>query len=527
MHTRLHQSVAILTTVAALFAPLSSFAQSSLPESAASNRGAFGAADFTEPPILRGAIDPAEYFVGPGDGLSVTIWGSSVLRFSEMVTPEGEIVLPGIATVPVSGMSLTDAKGAISSAVQRTYRNVRITTSLVRIRQIRVNVLGEVTNPGTYVAHAMDLTSELIRKAGGLTEGASNRNIVISRKSGGTSRVDLPRYLNLGDLEKNPPILDGDVIIVPSAKSYVFIYGAIPRPGTYEHVDGETIESLIELAGGFSRGAIEDTVEIRVFLDSITTETRFVDISSTGRGDLALNDGDQVFVRSKPDWKEVSRVTVDGEAVFAGSYGINEDRDRVLDVIQRAGGVTEHASLVDAKLIRTAGVDDIDLEYERLKNVPVEEMSDSEYDYFRTKSRERAGIVVVDFTALLDGDSTENILLKAGDRISIPKRRETVAVSGQAANPGRLLYVPGKNYKFYVERAGGYAHDARKGKTRVIRGATGEWVPAGDAGPLVPGDVVYIPEKPERDWWRTVQDVTRFAASIATVYLVIDQATSK
>lgn len=479
----------------------------------------------TEPTVLSGPIDPDQYLVGPGDRYAVTIWGAEILRYSEIVTPEGELVLPGIATTLVAGLSLAESKNRVRAKIRKSYRNVEIDVSLVELRRIRISVLGEVVSPASYVGQATELTSELILKAGGLLEIASRRNIRITRRSGEKRRVDLTRYHNLGDLDFNPPILDGDVIVVPAARKFVYIYGAIPRPGRFEFVPDESIGSLVELAGGFGRGAVTDTVEIRVFIDSTRTETHFFDVSTPEGKEYHLRESDQVYVRFIPRWQDVELVAVEGEVAFPGSYGINEGDDRLLDVIERAGGLTQDASIRDAKLIRSAGVDEIDLEFERLKGVPVEEMTETEYAYFKTKSRERRGTMVVNFEKLLQGDDQENVLLKAGDRVFVPRNRETVAVSGQVANPGKVVFEEGKDYKYYINRAGGYGHDARKGKTRVIKGVTGEWIPAGDADPPVPGDVIWVPEKPERDWWQTIQDVARFTASIATVYLVIDQAT--
>jgi len=372
--------------------------------------------------------------------------------------------------------------------------------------------------------HPYDSGPAVVDQAGGFGENASQRNIRITRRSGETVIADLVRYQNTGDLSANPPILDGDVVFVPFATGFVHVDGTVSRPGRYELVAGETVGSLIETAGGFGRAARSDTVEVREFVDSVTTRTVLVDIRRPDGFSSALDDGDQIYVRAIPKWRLVERVILEGEVVYPGAYGINEGDDRLSSVLERAGGPTEKASLLDAKLIRTVGMDEVDLEFERLKKIPVEEMTETEYAYFKTKSRERRGIVVVDFEKVARGDTAENVLLKNGDIVQFPKKREGVAVSGQVGEPGMVLHVPGMKYEYYIERAGGYAADARKGKTRVIKGATGEWVPAGDAGVLVPGDVVWVPEKPERDWWATIQDVARFAASIATVYLVIDQA---
>ena len=199
--------------------------------------------------------------------------------------------------------------------------------------------------------------------------------------------------------------------------------------------------------------------------------------------------------------------------------------DRLSDVILRAGGFSEEASLQEGQLIRTTGVDKTDLEYERLKTIPVQDMSETEYAYFKGKARERKGAVVVDFVRLAAGDSTEDRVLQEGDRVIVPKKRATVTVSGSVKFPGLITFVADRNASYYVAQAGGYAAGADRGEARVIRSVTGEWESLSRAGKIVPGDEVWVPEKPDRNWWVIAKDVLAFAASIATVYLVIDQAT--
>ena len=475
--------------------------------------------------VLRGPVDDEQYVGGPGDGFAITLWAQNVLSMRETVTPEGELVIAGVATIDVAGKRLDQVKADIRAHLGKLYRNVKVSVSLIELRKILVNIVGDVAAPGTYTGTALDLTSDLIKKMGGLGEEASWRNIVITRRDGTQEKVDLIRYRNVGDFASNPPILDGDVIFVPRATSFVFINGTVARPGRYEFVEGETIGSLLQVAGGLARGAVGDTVELREFVDSVTTRSVLVDLSRQDGRDYLMSDGDQVYVRSIPEWRKVKIVELEGEFIHPGLYGVNEGIDRIADIIERGGGFTREASLYEANLIRSKGVDEVDLEFERLKTVPVEEMNETEYAYFKTKSRERKGIVVVDFEKLMSGEEWENILLKDGDRIVVPKKRETVAVSGQVAHPGNITYTTGKKASYYIERAGGYSPNASKGKTKVIKGATGEWLSEKKAGVLLPRDVVWVPEKPERDLWKFVQDVARFTASIATVYLVVDQAT--
>jgi protein involved in polysaccharide export with SLBB domain len=440
------------------------------------------------------------------------------------VTPEGEVVLPGIAAVSVAGMRLAEAKASIAAALGKQYRNVDVRISLVALRRIEVHVIGNVVHPGTYVGTALDPTSVLIDAAGGLAEGASRRDIRVTRRNGEVRRIDLVRYERLGDLSSNPPILDGDVVFVPFEKTRVRVDGAVESPDDYEVVDGDTVAGLIDIAGGMTRDARRDSVEVRRFVDDAHTESLLIPFDTEGRT-LTLRDGDQVYVRFLPDYRPMAAVTLEGEFVHPGPYGISEGSDRLSDVIRRAGGFSSQASLEEGQLIRTTGVDKTDPEYERLKTIPVQDMSETEYAYFKTKARERRGAVVVDFVRLAAGDDHEDRALQEGDRVIVPKKRATVKVSGSVKFPGLITYVADKRAGYYIAQAGGYASHADKGEARVIKSVTGEWEPLGRAGEITAGDEVWVPERPERDWWQFAQDAVRFAASVATVYLVIDQAT--
>ena len=183
-----------------------------------------------------------------------------------------------------------------------------------------MHVIGNVVHPGTYVGTALDPTSALIDAAGGLGENASRRDIRITRRNGEQRRVDLVRYERLGDLESNPPIVVGDVIFVPYAKTRVKVDGAVESPATYELVEGDTAGALIDIAGGMRRDARRDSIEVQSFLDDVRTEVRVIPLEPEGRS-LALRDGDQVYIRFVTDYHPMNAVTLEGEFRHPGPYG--------------------------------------------------------------------------------------------------------------------------------------------------------------------------------------------------------------
>jgi protein involved in polysaccharide export with SLBB domain len=155
----------------------------------------------------------------------------------------------------------------------------------------------------------------------------------------------------------------------------------------------------------------------------------------------------------------------------------------------------------------------------------IADMSDLEYEYFKVKSREKPGRVAVDFQKLFSNGNDGDIKLRNGDVIVVPKISEVINVSGEVANPGLLAYHPDYDYLDYIKLAGGFSFRANKGKVRLIKSITGEWQKAKRNHHLRPGDTILIPEKKKRDYLRTIRDVMAFSANLATVYLVIKQAT--
>ncbi len=482
---------------------------------------------------LEKVVDPQEYIVGPGDVLLIVLWDEFQTSFTLKITPEGTILIPGVGDLFISGRNLKDVRLQVKQEILKKYRNVEVTVTLLVLRRFKVSVTGAVKSPGIYSAYANQRVSEVIEGAGGGVGNSSNRNIILKRNDGTERKIDVLRFLKTGKSDRNPYVLDGDVIYVPLKDTSIYIcsiYGAVKDPGEYEYFEGDSLLDLIALAGGLTRDADLSTAEIiRFDSDNRNTQTLKKDLNflfaAGGRGkNIALFPDDRVFIRSLTEFREKKQVVIRGEVVHPGVYAINEGEIKLTDLIQMAGGFTEDASLLEAEMIREYGPQEIDLEYERLKQIPVSEMKSYEYEYFKTKAREKPGRVSVDFVKLFRGnDLGQDILLKDGDRIFVPKRRLVVKVSGNIINPGFLTYEQGKGHLYYIKKAGGFSWRADKGKIRLIKGMTGEWVKPN--GMVEPGDVIWVPEKPERNYWNTFRDVVAVLSSIATIYLVIDSAT--
>lgn len=474
---------------------------------------------------IEGAVDRGTYRLGPGDRLAVTITGPVQRTEHVQVSAEGTLLLPPAVGVLVAGHTIDESQSIVRDALRSYYRGIEVRLDLVAVRRFEVYALGLVANIGTYVADAATRVSTVVDEAGGLLSSSSQRQIRLLHADGSEEQVDLLRFLLHGDYDANPFLLDGDRIVIPVAGEKASVRGAVGRPDDYEVVPGETVQDLIRLAGGTTPGADRTRVAVNRFSGDVEspTEGQIVDLDHPAR-EIPARPGDQIFVFAQPQWHVRRTVDVRGEVRFPGLYVVNEGQETLKSIIERAGGFTQNASVHSAKLTRSIGVETVDPEFERLKSIDVADMNTDEYEYFKLKSRTRPGLVVADFAALFEeGDLSEDVAIRRGDRIDVPTAVQSIDVAGQVASPGAVAFEEERPIKWYIEKAGGYGWRASKGKTRVIRAQTGEWVSAKNVKELQIGDTIWVPEKPERDYWEAFKEGLVLTGQVLTVYLVIDR----
>jgi len=505
---------------------------------------------------LEAAISGGEYRLGPGDILAISVWGPQPLTYTIAVTLEGNLLIPQVGEIVVNNLKLEEAKEQIKKAVLGVYRNVEVSVTLTHLRRFQIHVLGQVRAPGSYIATAVNRVSYAVALAHGFAANASQRRVLVRNASDSLrAEADLFSFLKRGDVSHDPNLRDGDRIYVPFSHEVFQVRGQVNDPGGIQYLPGDRLSDAIRLAGGFTQAAYVDTIEVARYPAGASEPIRFRLVSGGGfvsrspeglpeivgtyrpdpdivppgthpvYPDFELQPDDIIFIRSYPQFRLRLLVEVRGEVRFPGAYPYVDGKTRLSDLIDMAGGLTDEATLIGAKLIRREKVGLADPEFERLKKTSPVDMDKEEYAYFKAKSREVRGEMVVDFkTALQDPGSPENILLYRGDLVVIPLRKNFVNVLGMVQYPGNVIYRPGLRAKDYINRAGGYADDAAKGKSRVIKADGGAWESLGDAGALDPGDVVFVPEKPERDLWKIFRDGLTVTAQILTVYLVVDRA---
>ncbi len=524
---------------------------------------------------LEHAVDPDRYVMGPGDVLKIVVGEQSDFTNQVTVSPEGSAYVPSVGNIDVSNLTLTDAKKRLTEALRNKYVSKNINIFLVQLRSFRVTVSGAVYKPGIVTVNAMNRVSEAIELAGGFLKpirvvkrtsqvnvtsplrddvtvktesvndnavykkaAASKRNIIITRRNQKKLRADIQKYELTGDLNANPYLQDGDVVFVPTEQitvGRVAIYGAVKSPDDFEYVPGDRVKDLLSMGSGFAVDADSSEIELVRFnsdFHSVSRTVLHLDAANAEKTKDVLNmpllPDDRLFVRAIPRYHNKIDVEISGEIKHPGYYALENENKTLSTVIERAGGFTKDASLKNAFVVRRAREDVQDPEFERLKKMDVADMTEMEREYFKTKSRERVGGMGVDFVALFEkGDKSQDMILRDNDLIVVPAREMTVKVSGQVINPGLFPYDANKTLRYYVDEAGGYNWNARKSKIRVIKAKTGEWVKAKDSTPIDIGDAIFIPEKPDRDYWQLAKDLIAVTAQVATIYLVVERAAGK
>jgi protein involved in polysaccharide export with SLBB domain len=470
-------------------------------------------------PALESVVSADVYFVGPSDVLGINVWVTPPLIHTLPVTPEGTIILPTVGEIRVADRSLAEVKRSIAEEVRRRYRKGEITVTLLRPRSVVVMVTGHVATPGLYTMTSVDRVNKAIEQANKPTramelagetfptEESSTRNIALLRRDGSSVRVDVDRFFATRDDRWNPFLREGDVITVPrrsTTRNVIGVYGEVNAPGRYEFVEGDSLQTIVDIAQGLTRLARPDSVMLsRLDPGGSSMRDMHVVVRGSAGGEpsfIRLEPGDRVVVPAREDLREDYRATVIGEVVRPGTYPITRGTTRLTDLIGRAGGFTGAASLSAASVVRAKrpflrGTPDSLLSFRGRS--AADDMA-----YYENEAKIQWGqdFVQVDFVGLFQrGDSTNNIILHSEDTVRVPLRLGTVYVFGQVRKPGHVPFVQGRDLWYYVDQAGGLTDLAREGDIRLIKAASRQWLSVGEA-PLEDGDQIWIPKDVERSF---------------------------
>ncbi|MBD3395933.1 MAG: hypothetical protein GF418_09945 [Chitinivibrionales bacterium] len=480
---------------------------------------------FTE---IDQSIDPNTYVLGANDELTIYVWGSVSEIRTATVDHEGNLIIPAVGTIPVSRMTLAEAKELVRRKVLEVYKDVELSVVLSQIRRFRAYVLGSVEKPGAYTVNGATRVSDLIDLAGGFRGKADStrlRGIEVANDSQATRYADLAIFYHNNDVSKNFYLTEGDRVFVRERKDIVSISGEVVHPGTYDFVTGDRLTTIIAAAGGLSKYADSGRVLLSCFAgDGSIAQTT---VSLADNDDPALNPDDRILVSRATEYRVHRNVWVAGEVLYPGMYPIEKGRTRVQDVIEMAGGFTEDASPRQSTMYRQDEKGGREGEVDVLENLPLSSLNPVEKAYVKSKFAVKSGIVSIDFGDLYEGEGAYNLVLRDGDSISIARRSLTVEVAGAVVTPGHVPFKEGASCRYYVSRAGGYSSRARRSHTVIVRQTSGVWLRPRDVDAIREGDIILVPEKEYRAWFVVARDVFVILSSIAaviTTYIAISNA---
>ncbi len=282
----------------------------------------YGARLFVSLPASFGPIDqgpaPQDMVVGTGDELRIRIWGQINFSANLRVSREGEIYLPKVGAVHVAGLAFSAVAGHLSTALQRVYRNFELSVDMGEIHSIQVYVTGQARQPGEYTVSALSTLVNAVFLSGGPSGAGSMRHVELKREGKVLADFDLYALLVKGDKTGDVQLQAGDVLFIPAAGPQVALLGSVRLAAIYELRGQESIEGLLDAAGG--RTAVASGGRISVERIEDHARRRVFELNADAAGLAALlADGD--IVRIDPiisNYRET--VTLRGSVANPGRF---------------------------------------------------------------------------------------------------------------------------------------------------------------------------------------------------------------
>ena len=299
-----------------------------------------------------------DYVIGPGDGLSIDLWGGISQRLTRTVDRGGQISLPEVGPVLVSGKSLAAVQENLQQILRTQYRDVSAGVSLLRLRTIRIYEVGDVTNAGAYDISSLSTPLNALFVAGGPSPRGSLRLLNHYRNGQLVQTVDIYDLLLHGVKTNIERLENGDTVQVPPIGPQVTIEGMIRRPAIYELRDEKNLASVLELAGGLLPTASLRHIEVQRLVAHEKQTMLSLDIpDSADTGEITkrlesfeIQDGDRIRIYPIAPYNQ-DTIYVDGHVVRPGRYSYKTDM-RVTDVISSFKDVLPEPATEYAEIIR-------------------------------------------------------------------------------------------------------------------------------------------------------------------------------
>ena len=410
----------------------------------------------------------------------------------------------------------------------------------------RIEVKGAVYRPGYYeLGKDIQTVKDLIEKADGLLEYAFTNRAVLHRENDDKTLevISLNVKAIIDGTEADVTLHKNDVLFIPSKydleqKGTLEIRGEVYNPNVFPYAANTKLEDLIIMAGGLTESASTVRVDVtRRIIDRKGTKKQ-KEIAQTfsfgvkegfvveGEPGFVLEPYDQVFVRRSPGYSEKVNVTVSGEVEFEGDYSLNVRNERLSDVLEKAGGLTEFAYIEGARLERQMTPEEYK-QAQELMDMVASNNKVSGNDSIVVPQVSRTYPVGIDLKEIMaNPHSAIDPVLQDGDVIVIPQYMTTVSVSGSVRKPNSVVYDPKMKLKDYISEAGGYAERARKSGTFILypNGHIKELGRNASAKDIMGGSKIIVPQKGRSQWnlATTLTSVTTSVSMLAVIATLIN-----
>ena len=392
-------------------------------------------------PNLRIAT-PKNYVIGPDDRLLIDLNGDNEASYNLAVTADGIISLQYVGRISVGGLTIEQATSKIRSALSSTYPSLRsgrtnVAVNLGNIRSINITMTGELTKAGTYTLSSLSTVYNALYASGGPSENGSFRNIQLIRNNRVIATIDVYDFLLKGIQKSNIRLQDQDVINVPVFDKRVEILGEVKRSALFEVVKNETLQDVINFAGGFNTQAY--TAKIKAFQNT-DRERKISDISSSEFSTYSPKNGDKFVVEAILD-RFANRVEIIGSVFRPGIYELDKGLT-LRGLINKSDGLTEDAFLNRGYINRL-------------------------------NPDNSQSLISFDVAKIIAGTQND-ILLQREDKITISslfdlRDEYKVSIQGEVRTPSTFEYADDMTLESVIQLAGGFKEGATPNRIEISR----------------------------------------------------------
>jgi protein involved in polysaccharide export with SLBB domain len=387
-----------------------------------------------------------DYVVGPGDSLSIDLWGGVSTKLVRVVDREGRVTLPEAGPLLVSGRSLGEVQQSVQRAIGTQYRDTSADVSVSRLRTVRVYVVGEVEVPGAYDISSLSTALNALVAAGGATPRGSLRSLKHMRGRQELEEIDAYDLLLHGVTPDAKRLENGDTLLVPPVGAQVTVTGMVRRPAIYELHEEKTVADVLELAGGILPAAALRHVEVQRLEAHEKRTMLSLDLSldNSTPSQLAsfrIQDGDEIHIFPIAPYNQ-DTIYLQGHVLRPGRYSYR-DGMKLTDLIASYNEILPEPDAHYAEIIRL--------------NPP---------DF-------RPSVVSFDLAAALKDPATAP-QLQPLDTVRVFSRFDfepapTVSVTGEVRSPGTYRTSGQASLRDAVYLAGGLKPDAERETAQLFR----------------------------------------------------------